>query len=169
MQPLGGAKFGWFKIVNISARNCRCSDSRKGKSRWTAKSHCAAPNALRKFLGALPCRRGVNPVLGSVGGSVNAAGLKAFPPGYCDPNRYNGRAGTTSGRTFPKVKSENRSKKFPSVRSTGGAERARKRFSTDHPRTIAPANRFTLGVGMSYVTAAEKAWRMSRTTFPLLK
>src|SRR5260370_1411884 len=42
--PLGGPKLGWFSTLNISARNCNLSDSRIGKSRWSAKSHSVAPN-----------------------------------------------------------------------------------------------------------------------------
>ena len=102
---------------------------------------------------------------GLVGGFVKAAGLNAFPLGYCGPNRYKGFPGTTSGLILVIYPAPNL-KKILSVMSTGVAEWAWMTFWSDQPRRIAFVKAFIFGAGTSYVTPAENAFRMSKLEGP---
>ncbi len=167
--------------MNISARNCNFRVSRIGKSRCTAKSHCVAPKPRRELRPRLPCLRGFP--LASVGGGQNgpmlwepsghppvtAPGvpLIAFPPGNWDPNKKSGMPDpdTTSGRTtvllFRSVEAPKPIETF-----TGGADRASTMLCIDQPRKMAFVKAFILGAGMSYVTAAETEFRISKSEEP---
>src|SRR6266566_3835090 len=59
-----------------------------------------------------------------------------------------------------------RNEYLPLCAFTGSDDRAWKTFSSDHPRRIASEKAFLLGAGISYVTAMEPAFRMSKSDGP---
>src|SRR5207247_9638599 len=97
-------------------------------------------------------------------GSVNADGLNALPPGYCDPCRYTGCPETKSGRTsvLKPTKLENLESEMP----TGCADRTSMRFSVDHPLRSALFSTLPFGPGRSYVKAAENVCLRSKSDGP---
>src|ERR1700728_3943361 len=127
-----------------------------GNWRCIARSHWVAPKPLMAFRPRVPWRRG-SPELGSTGGSTNAAGLNAFPPGYAGPYRYCGIPGTTSGRICTRLPV--RTEDVPTLRFTGKAECACTTLSTDQPPNNPVIQDPSFGTGMSYVTPVENECR----------
>src|SRR6266700_1565522 len=79
----GLAKLGWLRMLNRSPRKTRVKRSVMWKERRADKSTWVNPKPRKELRPRFPCR--VALPLASVGGILKALGLKAFPPGYCDP------------------------------------------------------------------------------------